>query len=188
MIHCVSLLIGFDTSKLFDLLSPTRWFVDVCRQIFLRGIWGSNEVFLNCYYRMLGAKIGEGARISLEADVAEFDLVTIGSNAAIEISTVRAFGVDNGAMILGRVSVGQDASVGARSVVAPYTSIPDSGHLGPVTSSYDLKGLDPNHARVNRRFMPEPNLLMQIFVENPITFLVNAFGQIPALCVLVLML
>ena len=45
---------------------------------------------------MLGAKIGEGAHISLEAEIAEFDLVTIGDYAKIEYSTVRGFGLDNG--------------------------------------------------------------------------------------------
>jgi acetyltransferase-like isoleucine patch superfamily enzyme len=160
------------------------WFVDVCRQLFLRGIWGSNETFLNFYYRLLGAKIGKGARISLEADIAEFDLVSIGENAAVEMSTVRAFGVDNGAMILGPVSVGKDASVGVRSVVAPFTSVPDCKHLGPLVSSYDVSALDETHARTNRRNLPEPNLWMQFFVAAPIAFLVNCVGQLPPLLML----
>ena len=164
------------------------WFVDICRQLFLRGIWGSNQVLLNFYYRLLGAKIGKGARISLEADVAEFDLVIVGENAAIEMSTVRGFGVDNGAMTLGTVKVGHSASVGVRSVVAPYTSIPDNSHLGPATSSYDIKSLDDKFARVNRRFFPEPSLPMQVFVAGPIAFLVNCVGQIPPLLVLLWML
>jgi acetyltransferase-like isoleucine patch superfamily enzyme len=165
------------------------WFVDVCRKLFLRGIWGSNETLLNFYYRLLGAKIGKKARISLECDMAEFDLVSIGEDAAIEFATVRAFGVDNGAMMLGPVSVGRSASVGARSVVAPYTSIPDGCHLGPVTSSYETgKALDTKHARYNRRCMPEPQWWMLLLIEGPITFLVNAFGQIPPLLVLFAML
>jgi acyl carrier protein len=164
------------------------WFVEMCRQLFLRGIWGSNETFLNFYYRLLGAKIGKGARISLEADIAEFDLVTVGRNGAVEFATLRAFGVDNGAMILGPVSVGKEASVGARSVVPPYTSVPDYCHLGPVTSTYDVKGLDAKHARVNRRLMPEPALWMQILVGAPIAFLVNCVGQIPPFLLLLGML
>jgi hypothetical protein len=45
---------------------------------------------------LLSAKTGKGARISLEA---AFDLVPIYDNAAVEISTLRAFGVANGTMI-----------------------------------------------------------------------------------------
>lgn len=160
------------------------WFVDVCRKLFHRGIWGSNEVFLNFYYRLLGAKIGKGSRISLEADVAEFDLVSIGENVAMEMSTLRGFGVDNGAMILGPVSVGNDASVGVRSVVPPFTGIAEGNDLGPVTSSYDMQGLDAKHARVNRRRLPEPALWMQFLVGTPISFLVNCVGQIPPLIML----
>jgi acetyltransferase-like isoleucine patch superfamily enzyme/acyl carrier protein len=164
------------------------WFVDICRKLFLRGIWGSNEASLNFYYRLLGAKIGKGARISLEADIAEFDLVAVGDNAAIEIATLRGFGVDNGAMILGPVSVGNNASLGANSVVAPFTSVPHDCHLGPVTSSYDVKALHAKHARVNRRCLPQPNQYLQIIVGGPITFFVSCISQIPPLCMLFLML
>jgi hypothetical protein len=74
------------------------------RKLFLRDIWGSNDVvLLNGYYRMLGAKIGKDVHISPEADVAEFNLVEVGDGAAVELSTLRGFGVDNGAMILGSV-------------------------------------------------------------------------------------
>jgi len=161
------------------------WTVDVCRKLFARGIWGSNEYMLNFYYRLLGAKIGPGARISLEADVAEFDLVEIGSNAALEYSTVRAFGVDNGCMILGPVRVGNNASVGCRSIVAPFTSVPDNGHLGPVSSSYEVgDALSKKHKNYNRYAMPEPSFSSRLFIGNPITFLVDSFSHIPALFVL----
>ena len=163
------------------------WFVDVCRKIIGRGIWGSTEPLLNFYYRLLGAKIGHNACISLEADIAEWDLVTIGDNAAVEYSTVRGFGVDNGAMILGPVAVGIEASVGARSVVAPYTSVANGGHLGPVSSSYEIgNALDKKHARVNRRSLPQPSHWMQFFVGTPITFIVDSISHIPPLIVLYL--
>ena len=45
---------------------------------------------------MLGAKIGSGARISAECDIAEFDLVEVGDKASVEAATLRGFGVDNG--------------------------------------------------------------------------------------------
>jgi acyl-coenzyme A synthetase/AMP-(fatty) acid ligase/carbonic anhydrase/acetyltransferase-like protein (isoleucine patch superfamily)/acyl carrier protein len=160
------------------------WFVDVCRKLFLRGIWGSNDLLLNFYYRLLGANIAPGARISLEADVAEFDLVTVGKNAAVELCTLRGFAADNGAMLLGPVRVGDESSVGLRSVVAPYTQVPDGRHLGPVTSTYDTEAFGKQHARVNRRSFPEPSIAIQVLVGSPITFFVNLFGEIPPLIVL----
>jgi hypothetical protein len=145
------------------------------------------------YYRMLGAQIGVGARISPAAELAEYDLVTVGDGAAIEISTVRAFGIDNGAMILGPVRVGNNASVGARSVVAPYTSIPDNAHLGPISASYEIStiienGNDAENIRFNRQALPLPSACSELFFVGPIMFLVNLFAQIPALTVLYLML
>ncbi|KAL3919384.1 MAG: hypothetical protein SGILL_003780, partial [Bacillariaceae sp.] len=105
------------------------WFVDTCRKVIGRGVWGSHNGLLCIYYRMLGAKIGARTVMSPEAEVAEYDLIAIGDDVKIEYSTVRAFGVDNGTMILGNISIGDKASVGVRSVVAPYTKVPSDGHL-----------------------------------------------------------
>ena len=69
------------------------WFVDVMRKLFLRGIWGSNDLLLSTYYRMLGAKIDRGARISRECHIAEYDLVHVGKGSCIEAGTFRGFGV-----------------------------------------------------------------------------------------------
>jgi len=165
------------------------WFVDIIRQLVGRGIWGSNEFTLNLYYRMLGAKIDPHVRISLEAEIAEFDLVSIGEGAAVEYATVRGFGVDNGCMMLGPVTVGKFASVGARSVVAPFTSIPDGCHLGPVTSSYEMSlsrepGEDMKHIRYNRQKLPEPHFLSTMFIAWPITFFVDTMSHIPTFFVL----
>ena len=166
------------------------WFVDVCRKLFLRGIWGWNGTMLNIYYRMLGAKIGKGARIGFEADVAEYDLVSIGEDTAIEFSTVRGFGVDNGAMLLGKVAIGDRASVGIKSIVAPNTSIPMDAHLGPAMSSYEVddKALNPENATVNRQSLQEAKWYYQLFVGGPILFLIGAIEQLPPLAILLAML
>jgi acyl-CoA synthetase (AMP-forming)/AMP-acid ligase II/acetyltransferase-like isoleucine patch superfamily enzyme len=179
------------------------WFVDVCRKLIGRGVWGSHDGMLNVYYRLLGASIGQNVRISLKAEVAEFDLVTIGSNSKVEYATVRGFAVDNGAILFGPVSVGQNSSVGARSVVAPYTSVPSNTHLGAATSSYEVtpggtnaggpndvtnrqNRSDPaqQHVEYNRQALPEPGLFMQTLVGHPIMFLVDTLSHIPAMLVL----
>lgn len=94
---------------------------------------------------------------------------------------MRGFGVDNGCIMLGPVKVGNDASVGIRSVVAPYTSVPDGQHLGPGTTTYDVApgALDPKHARVNRMRIPEPSLGTQLIFGLPLTFLVSTAAQVP---------
>jgi len=163
------------------------WCVDVIRKLVGRGIFGSHDFLLNFYYRLLGANIGKGAQISIEAEIAEFDLVTIEENAAVEFSTVRAFGVDNGAMILGPVYVGKNASVGCRAVVAPYTSVPDGTHLGPGTSSYQEENFSPVHATYNRYMLPQPSIWIQLFFGSPLTFLIDLASRVPGFLVLLWM-
>jgi acyl-CoA synthetase (AMP-forming)/AMP-acid ligase II/acetyltransferase-like isoleucine patch superfamily enzyme len=162
------------------------WFVDTCRKIIGRGVWGSHNGLLCLYYRMLGAKIGAGTRLSLEAEVAEYDLLTIGDNVKIEYSTVRAFGVDNGTMILGSIAIGDNASVGVRSVVAPYTKVPSDGHVGPGTSSYEITH-DDRHVYYNRYAFPEPALWIKMLIGSPIVFIVDTISHIPAMAILYLL-
>jgi hypothetical protein len=164
------------------------WFIDVLRKLIGRGIWGSTNITLNFYYRLLGANIGKNARISVEADIAEYDLVKIGEGAAVEYATVRGFGVDNGCMLLGPVTIGKYATVGARSVVAPYTTIPDDTNLGPAAASYEISafsdGADIRHVEYNREALPAPTLFSQIFFVGPIVFMVDSVSHVPALLVL----
>jgi serine acetyltransferase len=139
---------------------------------------------------MLGARIGRNVRISGQADVAEYDLVTVDDDAVIELCTLRAFAIDNGCMILGPVGVGKGSSVGIRSVVAPFTSIPDHCHLAPATASYEITtgSDDEKHLLYNRQALPKPSIFSQIFVIAPIILLVNTISHIPALSVLFWML
>jgi acyl-CoA synthetase (AMP-forming)/AMP-acid ligase II/carbonic anhydrase/acetyltransferase-like protein (isoleucine patch superfamily) len=167
------------------------WFVDILRKLIGRGSWGAHPQALNLFYRLLGAKIGKGARISTKAEIAEFDLVTIGENAAVDLCTMRGFGVDNGCMILGTVEVGNFSSVGVRSVIAPFTSVPDGVHLAPLSSSYEVvSGAEKNeqHWRYNRQALKEPNIWSNLLVIGPITFFVDTFSHVPAFLVLYWML
>lgn len=163
------------------------WLVDVLRKLTGKGVWGCRPCLLNAYYRMLGAHIGRNAKISLDAEIAEYDLVYIGDDCCVDYSVVRGFGVDHGAMIMGPVRVGHCASVGARSIVAPFTSVRDNEQLAPSSSSYDVDGTALKHRRYNRQALPEPNEKWQMLVGRPILFFVDAMSQLPAIMVLYLM-
>jgi len=166
------------------------WIVDICRKLFLKGIWGSNDTMIRIYYRMLGAKIGDGARIHSDCDVAEFDLVQVGENASVDLGTLRGFAVDNGAMLLGNVSVGEGSSVAIRSVVPPGTGVVDGEHLGPGTSAYDATpgACSPKHARINRMTFKDPNTCSKMFYCHPLTIFVLLIEQIPPMAVIIVML
>lgn len=164
------------------------WFVDICRKIIGRGIWGTSPHLLTRFYRMLGANIAWDARVAVEAEIAEFDLVTIGPDASIEYATVRGFAVDNGAMQLGPVQVGTSSSVGIRSVVAPFTNVPDGAHVGPATSSYEISYDDDRHLAYNRYSVDGPNWLLQLFVGSPIKLFVDIFSHIPEMYIIYAMM
>jgi acyl-CoA synthetase (AMP-forming)/AMP-acid ligase II/carbonic anhydrase/acetyltransferase-like protein (isoleucine patch superfamily) len=164
------------------------WFVDICRKIIGRGIWGTSPHLLIRFYRMLGSNIAWDARVAVDADIAEYDLVTIGHDASIEYATVRGFGVDNGAMQLGPVQVGTSSSVGIRSVVAPFTNVPDGAHVGPATSSYEISYDDDRHLAYNRYSVDPPNLLLQLLVGSPIKLLVDMFSHIPEMYIIYVMM
>jgi len=165
------------------------WFVEVCRNVIGRGIFGANENTLNFYYRLLGANIGKNARISIQCDLAEYDLVTVGEGAALDDGTVRAFAIDNGCMKLGPVTVGNFASVGMKSIVAPSTSVPDHAHLGPQASSYEaFKSMNAGNGKYNRYNFPDPHPLWIIAIGHPLCFLVDLFSQVPSLYIFYLMI
>ncbi|KAL7565853.1 hypothetical protein ACA910_007411 [Epithemia clementina (nom. ined.)] len=167
------------------------WFVDIFRKMIGLGVYGSREWLLRRYYIWCGATIGRGARISVTAEIAEFDLVQIGEEAAVDFSTVRGFAVDNGCIIFGPVQVGKQASVGIRSVVAPFTSIPDHAHLSPNSTSYEIHATEPGkdvkHLSYNRYAMPQPNWWFSTFLTAPLVALVETLSHLPALAVFVYM-
>jgi acetyltransferase-like isoleucine patch superfamily enzyme len=159
------------------------WFVDVCRKFFGKGMFASSDWSLNLYYRLLGAKIGRGAKISPSAEIAEYDLVTVGDSVALDDCVFRGFAVDNGCMILGPVGIGNNSSVGTKSIVAPHTFLSDCIHLGPQMSSYDVaheKCIQPSNAQYNRMTFKQPNLIFTLIGKFIVT-LVQLVGQIPTL-------
>ncbi|CAJ1963092.1 unnamed protein product [Cylindrotheca closterium] len=137
---------------------------------------------------MLGANIAMDARIAVEAEIAEFDLVTIGHDASIECSTVRGFGVDNGAMQLGPVRIGTSASVGIQSIVAPFTTVPDRSHVAPATSSYEITHNSNQHLECNRYSVRPPGWAIQTFLGSPIKLFVDIFSHIPEMYIIYIMM
>jgi hypothetical protein len=133
------------------------------------------------YYRMLGANIGKAARISIKAEIAEFDLVTIMGETSMILCEALESTTGNGCMILCPEGVG-NASVGARSIVAPCTAIPDGRiHVGPVSSSYEVCGgteTNTHHQCYNWHALKEPSLFTNMVVVGPISFLVVSFSNI----------
>lgn len=84
---------------------------------------------INLYYRLLGAKIGANSFIGT-GYLAVPDLVTIGSGSTLS-NEVRMLGyvVEDGLLKVGRIDIGSDCYVGARSVLGINTTVADAAVL-----------------------------------------------------------
>lgn len=96
--------------------------------------WMQSTPILRVYLRLLGAKVGRDALIS-EIDAGAFDLLTIGDHACIGgkvvIANARVEGAD---FIIGRVSIGNDVSIGNSCVIENDVAIGDGAELPDLTA------------------------------------------------------
>jgi len=132
---------------------------------------GVFEYDLTLFYRLMGAKIGKGAKIAGSAVIAEFDLVTIGAGASVDdFTTVRGFGLSRGGMMLRRVTVGAGSQVGHRSIVAPGHVVPDRSFVHMHSSSYDVApGSLPKKYASHQKSLP--SLFLRLCLGYPLLLL-----------------
>jgi non-ribosomal peptide synthetase-like protein len=82
------------------------------------------------YARMIGADIGEGARLASMPSLAS--LVHVGADATVESQVdLRGWWIDGQELVVGEVSVGAGASVGARTLLAPGAAIGEDAEIEP---------------------------------------------------------
>ncbi len=102
-------------SRLMDLV-PTRM---------MRG-----TPFLVWYYRLMGARIGKNVHIGSDK-FRVCDLVSIGDNSSINADAhLMAYRVTRGMLHIGSIAIGQECTVGTRSVLDENTVMKDHSELG----------------------------------------------------------
>ncbi len=96
---------------------------------------------LAMYLRLLGVKIGQNVFLGTDL-VAAFDLLTIGNDSSVGIeSMLLGYTVEDGALRIGPIHIGNRCTIGARSVLAPYTLMEDDSALADLS-------LLPENARI----------------------------------------
>lgn len=118
-----------------------RWWLvhQICKTADL-GVFAGSYPLTALYYRLMGARVGAGTRIAPNADLGEFDLLTIGDNVCIEeAAIVRPFALDGGAMALRPIDIGANATIGIRATIVPGTVLPADTDIAPLASSDDPK-------------------------------------------------
>jgi non-ribosomal peptide synthetase-like protein len=84
---------------------------------------------LNLYLRLMGAKIGPNVHLDTST-FAVYDLVSIGANTSINVdSNLLGYTVEDGLLKLGRITIGSNCFVGARSALRENTVMEDGAAL-----------------------------------------------------------
>ncbi|KXJ90956.1 hypothetical protein Micbo1qcDRAFT_225819 [Microdochium bolleyi] len=179
------IIIGRHREGLFPMwgVYHTRWWlaqksVQVCG----RGIFRSTTATEKLYYRLLGAKIGRDVTLK-NAHLGEWDLLDIQDGATLDGCTVRPMaGERNTSMLLGRITIGRNASVGVSSVVAPGTTVPENTCIGPNSSSWEMGGGggDSNENReLSATRQPTPHWALTAFGTAPLWIIARALYLSP---------
>ncbi|ETS05133.1 hypothetical protein M419DRAFT_71530 [Trichoderma reesei RUT C-30] len=183
IIRCVSpvfgiiakwLIIGRYREGLYPMWGAyhTRWWmvqkiVSICG----KGLFNTNDSTKRLYYRLMGAKIGKDVKIA-GTSLGEWDLLDIRDGATLTRCLCRPFAAEgNTSMYLGQIVIGENASIGISSIVAPGSVIPPNTCIGPNSSSWELEDADEENRDLSPSQAPKPHLLLTCFFTVPLVLL-----------------
>lgn len=99
-------------------------FIDITQATILTG-----TPFLAIYYRLMGSRIGKNVYLGSDR-VRAFDLVSVGNNSSIsKEANIMGYMVEDGMLILGRISIGNNCFIGARSLMHQNSRMEDDSVL-----------------------------------------------------------
>ncbi|KUL87836.1 hypothetical protein ZTR_03174 [Talaromyces verruculosus] len=170
------LVIGRYKEGLFPMWGSyhTRWWLtQKALQVCGKGILGQFNWSRVLFYRMLGAKIGKNVTISKTVKLGEYDLIEIGDNVILDNCQCRPFAVErNTSMLLKRIRIGRDSSVGTKSIVAPGADIPENTCIGPNSSSWELQDADESNRNLLSTGIPKPHWIWSLLIVQPLMVIV----------------
>ncbi|CAI7564259.1 unnamed protein product [Penicillium crustosum] len=148
----------------------TRWWLtQKVLQVCGKGLFNNYNWSRILFYRLVGAKIGKNVTMSASAKLGEYDLIEIGDNVVLDTCVCRPFGVErNTSMLLKRIRIGKDSSIGIKSVVAPGADIPENTCIGPNSSSWELQDADESNRQLLTSQIPKPHWLWIVLIVEPI--------------------
>lgn len=93
--------------------------------------WVEGTVFKNVFLRMLGAKIGNDVHIHNGVALAGgLDLLTLGDNVTIgRDAALRLIDLQDGELVVGPITVGDDATLETRAGLSPFSNVEEGGYL-----------------------------------------------------------
>lgn len=144
------------------------WFVHQTLRFCGKGVFDYSDGLRHRYYALLGAHIGEGARIAASCELTEADLVTIGDGTCLDAYTiVSPFCVDAGAAMLSAIDIGEYCAVCSRCTIAPGATVADDTCLGPLSSSHEQQDASEEMRAYCRTTFPPPPVHLWLLLGVP---------------------
>ena len=132
----------------------------------------------NLYHRLMGAKIGSGVRLT-EVNIGEWDLLDIRAGATLTKCHCRPFAAEkNTTMYLGRIVIGERATVGVLSHLAPGVEILADTNLSSNSSSWEQNVLS-EEVEQDEAVSLNPHWLLSILITSPLQLFCWAFACTP---------
>lgn len=152
----------------------TRWWLtQKALQVCGKGIFNHFNWSRVLFYRLLGVKIGRNVTISPSAKLGEYDLIEIRDNVVLDACQCRPFAVErNTSMLLKRIRIGKDSSIGLKSILAPGADVPENTCIGPNSSSWELQDADESNRDLLSSRVPQPHWIFVLLIVTPIKILV----------------
>lgn len=170
------LVVGRYEEGIYPMWGPyhTRWWLtQKAVQVFGKGMFNHFNWSRVLFYRLLGVKIGKNVTIPPSAKLGEYDLIEIGDNVVLDTCQCRPFAVErNTSMLLKRIRIGRDSSIGLKSILAPGADIPENTCIGPNSSSWELQDADESNRDLLSSRIPQPHWIFALLVVTPIQILV----------------
>ncbi|KAJ5929825.1 NRPS-like protein biosynthetic cluster [Penicillium verhagenii] len=170
------LVIGRHKEGIFPMWGPyhTRWWLtQKALQICGKGMFSRFNWSRVIFYRLLGVKIGKNVTLHPMVKLGEYDLIEIGDNVVLDVCQCRPFAVErNTSMLLKRISIGKDSSVGTKSILAPGAVVPENTCIGPNSSSWELQDADESNRDLLSSRIPQPHWIWSVILIEPIKIIV----------------
>ncbi|CAI7605556.1 unnamed protein product [Penicillium pancosmium] len=170
------LVVGRYKEGIYPMWGPyhTRWWLtQKAVQVFGKGMFNHFNWSRVLFYRLLGVKIGKNVSIPPSAKLGEYDLIEIGDNVVLDTCQCRPFAVErNTSMLLKRIRIGRDSSIGLKSILAPGADIPENTCIGPNSSSWELQDADESNRDLLSSRIPQPHWIFAVLIVTPIKILV----------------
>ncbi|KAF3480824.1 uncharacterized protein GIQ15_06171 [Arthroderma uncinatum] len=179
------LVIGRYRAGMYPMWGPYHmrwWLTQKALQVCGKGVFNYSDWSRILYYRALGARIGRNVQIHEFASLGEYDLIDLGDNAVLDHCICRPFSAErNTSMLLRPIRIGEDCTVGLKTVIASGTYLPPGTCLGPNSSSWETEDAREAYRDLASARIPRPSWIWYVLVVGPLRLLVGIFSRLPSI-------